>query len=99
MVMLNIYVKIISGFIFEAVTQVLEKLVGHFVTVSRFCLPIDSRRFCFMCLRGKGLKHHKNLFHLVQVYSIGDDDVLKNDSQASIKIIKTSLCKFYIDTI
>ncbi len=43
MVMLNIYLKIISGFIFEAVTQVLEKLVAHFVTVFRFCPPIDSR--------------------------------------------------------
>jgi ribosome-associated toxin RatA of RatAB toxin-antitoxin module len=45
MVMLNIYFNIISGFIFEAFTQVLEKLVTHFVTVFRFCPPIESRRF------------------------------------------------------
>ena len=45
MVMLNIFFKIISGFIFESLTRLSEKLVAHFVTFFRFWASIYNRRF------------------------------------------------------
>ncbi len=43
MVMLNIYFKIISGFIFESLTRLSEKIVPHFGLFFRFWAPYRGR--------------------------------------------------------